>query len=98
AAARSWRASWLIATLLAATVATLADAALLQRSRSYFTGGFLAADVITGPAGAIGFLLGSLLADAGLLSLLVALVLWAAARYELRRWPSLLLAVALALA
>jgi glucan phosphoethanolaminetransferase (alkaline phosphatase superfamily) len=78
-------------------LATLADAALLQRSRSYFTGGFLAADAITGPADAIGFVLGSLAADAGLLSLLVALVLWATARYELRRWPSLLLAVALAL-
>ena len=76
----------------------MADAALLQRSRSYFTGGFLAADAITGPADAIGFVLGSLVADAGLLSLLVGLVLWAAARYELRRWPSLLLAVALALA
>ena len=97
ASARSWRASWLVATLLAATVATLADAALLQRSRSYFTGGFLAADAAIRPADAISFILGSLVADAGLLSLSIALVLWAAARYELRRLPSLLLAVGLAL-
>lgn len=94
----SWRARWIVATSLAATLATVADAALLQRSRSYFTGGFLAADAIERPAHAVSFVLASLVADAAVLSVLVALVLWAAARLGLRRWPAMLLAVALAMA
>jgi hypothetical protein len=93
----SWRVRWIVATTLASAVATLADAALLQRSRSYFTGGFLAADVITGPLDAAGFVLGSLIADAGVLSLLLAIALWTAARLGMRPWPAMALAVALSL-
>ena len=96
-AGASWRGRWIVTTVLASIVATLADAALLQRSRSYFTGGFLAADAIGGPADAVGFLLASLIADAGVLSVAVALLLWAAARLGLRRWPAMMLAAALAL-
>ena len=93
----SWRALWIGATIVATAVASLADAALLQRSRSYFTGGFLAADAIEGPLDAAGFVLGSLVADAGVLALVAALALWAAARLGLRRWAAVLLAVALPL-
>jgi hypothetical protein len=93
----SWRLRWVMATVVAATVATLADAALLQRSRSYFTGGFLAADAVTGPVDTIAFLLGSLVADAGVLGLFAAVALWVAARLRLRRWPAMVLAVCLAL-
>jgi glucan phosphoethanolaminetransferase (alkaline phosphatase superfamily) len=87
----------MLATAAAATIATLADAALIQRSRSYFTGGFLAADAATGPGDAAGFVLASLLADAGVLSLLIALMLWAAARLGVPQWPGTVLATALAL-
>ena len=93
----SWRARWIVASVLTATLATLADAALLQRARSYFTGGFLAADAIGGPSDAVGFFFGSLVADLGVSSLLVALVLWMAAKAGLRVWVAMFLAVGLAL-
>ena len=85
------------ATIVASGIATLADAALLQRARSYITGGFLAADAIRGPADALGFAIGSFIADAGVIGVFVALVLWLAASFKLRRGPATFLAVVLAL-
>ena len=42
--ALEWWKRWAITSLCAAAIATALDAALLQRTRAYFTGGFLAAD------------------------------------------------------
>jgi len=93
---RSWRASWLAASLLAAIGATTLDAVLLQRDRSYFTGGFLAVDYVRTPSEAALFLLGSLAADLGALALLTAAALWVASRTGAPRLGAVLAAVCIA--
>ena len=92
-----WWPEWVLATGCAAVVATAVDAALLQRGRSYFTGGFLAVDTVQSAPQAIGFALGSLAADAGMLGLVAAAVLWLAQRLRLPRGLALACAVAGAL-
>lgn len=83
--ASSWRAQWVLTTLAAAASATAVDAVLLQRKWTYFTGGFLSTDHVTSAAQAIEFLLSSLAADAAVVGVIVALVLWSAARLKLGR-------------
>ena len=54
---------------IAAVMASLFDAALLQRARAYFTGGFLSADHIQTLPQAVGFIGGSLLSDLGVVGI-----------------------------
>ena len=78
--------------------ATLLDAALLQRRRSYFTGGFLSTDHITSWSQAIAFAGGSLVADVAILGVLTALAMWALTRLGLSRKATLTIAFIVALA
>jgi hypothetical protein len=92
----SW-AQWAGATAAAATAATVLDALLLQRRRSFFTGGFLSVDHVTSPLEALAFLAGSALADISILGIAIALLLCAFGRLELKRKVALPAALALAL-
>ncbi len=84
-------------TVAVSVVATLADSALLYIRRSYFTGGFLATDYLTGPAQTVAFLTGSLLTDAALAALIVSAVLFIASRMRMPRNAALTAAFILAL-
>jgi hypothetical protein len=76
-------AEWLRLTMIAALFATGLDAALLERKKGFFTGGFLAEDHVRSPLEGLVFVGASLLADAALLGVLVALALWALGRFRL---------------
>jgi hypothetical protein len=84
--AAGWFAQWLALVVPLAVIVTVVDSLLLQRSRSFFTGGFLAADHITRPGEAASFLATSLLADVTLIGIAVAITLWVAG--QRRWWPS----------
>lgn len=75
---------WSALTLVAATVATLVDAYLLDRKIGLFTGGFLADVHLAGVLERAWFVANSLLGDAGTLGMIVALVLWICATLQLR--------------
>ncbi len=77
------RAFWLATTLAGALALTAFDALLLQKTKAFFTGGFLSPLHTSGPVEAAGFLLTSVLVDAGLVGLLAALVLWVTSRLRL---------------
>ena len=83
--AAEWRRQWLVGTAIAVVVATLLDAALLQRKRTYFTGGFLSVDHIKSAGQGVAFIGWSLAIDAAVLGVVVAAILWAAGRLNLRR-------------
>ena len=68
---------WAAATAAGALILTAVDAVLLERSKGFFRGGFLAVDYLQGPAQTSAFLLVSLLVDAALIGLITALVAWA---------------------
>jgi hypothetical protein len=85
AAGRHVGATWRRVTLGAALILTLLESLLLQRKRSFFTGGFLAAEHVSGPGEAAGFLVASLIVDASLAGLLAWLLLWATSRLRLTR-------------
>jgi hypothetical protein len=72
----SWRTVWLRLTALAAALATGLDAFLLERKKGFFTGGFLAVDHVQSPGEAVLFLAASLLADAAVVGVLIAVGLW----------------------
>jgi hypothetical protein len=76
-------AEWLRLTVIAALLATASDAALLERKKGFFTGGFLAEDHVRSPLEGLMFVGASLLADAALLGVLVAVALWALGRLRL---------------
>jgi hypothetical protein len=76
-------AEWLRLTVIAALLATGLDAALLERKKGFFTGGFLAEDHVRSPLEGLVFVGASLLADAALLGVLVAVGLWALGRLHL---------------
>jgi hypothetical protein len=86
-----------VTTLAVSVTATSFDAVLLQYKRSYFTGGFLAVDYITRPSQAFAFIVGSLLADAAVAGVLVALGLWLFGRLGVRRNVAFAAAITLAL-
>ena len=65
---------WAAATAAGAVGVTAVDAVLLERSKGYFRGGFLSEDHLEGPVQAAGFVALSLLIDAALVGLVVALV------------------------
>jgi hypothetical protein len=92
------RALWLQGTIAAACVATTLDAALLQQKKSFFTGGFLAANHASTAPEAAAFIAASLLVDASLIGLVALALLWATARLRLTRQARLLLVVGGALA
>lgn len=67
---------WAVVTLLGAALMSTLDAVLLQRARSFFTGGFLSVDHLTGSAETLVFLGVSVVADAAVLGLAAAVVMW----------------------
>ena len=71
---------WTSVTLVAAVLVTAVDAALLQRSRGLFTGGFLSVDHLDGFGETMAFVMVSLLIDAAIAGLLAAVALWAFGR------------------
>jgi hypothetical protein len=79
------RGEWLRLTATAALLATGIDAALLERKKGFFTGGFLAEDHVRSSLEGALFVGASLLADAALLGLLVAVGLWALSRLQFTR-------------
>ena len=83
--ASSFLRLWSAVTGLAAGLVSSADALLLQRSRSYFTGGFLAVDYLEGAAQTVLFLALSVLLDAAVVGALAFAAMWLAARWRLRR-------------
>ena len=86
---------WLRITLIAATLITAADAVLLELGRGYFSGGFLAADVLTTPAQVAGFLTTSFLLDAAAAAVVALVVLAGLSAVGLTgtawRWMSLVI-------
>jgi arylsulfatase A-like enzyme len=74
---------WGALTAAGAVVITAIDALLLERSKGFFRGGFLAEDYLVGPGQTALFLVVSLLVDAALVGLLVALVALALRRTRL---------------
>jgi hypothetical protein len=78
-----WRQVWLRGTVASALVLTVFDAGLLQRRKSFFTGGFLTDAYTTGLAGAAGFLTLSFMADAAVAGLLAAAAVWLSGRWRL---------------
>ncbi len=77
-----WR--WGLVTLAAAVVLSTIDALLLQRSKSFFTGGFLSVDHLNGPAGIAAFLVVSLVTDAAVVGVLAGFVMWMLCRRQVR--------------
>ena len=77
---------WSVVTIAAAALATALDAVLLQRSKSFFTGGFLSGEHLHGAGEIALFLLVSLIADAAVIGVLaaVAMVMLARARVAAR--------------
>lgn len=92
------RARWAWTTLAAAGAATALDAVLLQLRRSFFSGGFLAVDHVSGVAEGVTYLALSLLTDAAVAGVIVALALWGASRLRLSRAFAVGAALVLALA
>lgn len=87
-----WRI-WVALTLAASVLATAGDATLLQLRRSYFTGGFLAADHVTSPVQGLAFLLAAFIAEATLIGASAAVALWACGRLGLTRASAVVVAV-----
>lgn len=77
------RQNWVTATLVAASVISLADGILLQLRRDFFTGGFLSEDAATTWASRLLFGVCSLIVDAGA----AAPLAWGAA-WLLGGWPA----------
>jgi arylsulfatase A-like enzyme len=80
----SVRRPWAIITGLSALLVTAVGAYLLERSRGFFTGGFLSVDHLEGPLHAAVFLAASFVVDAALIGFSSAIALWALSRARLR--------------
>ena len=93
-----WLTPWLGVTAVAAVAMTAFDAALLHRGQAYFTGGFLSVDYVSTWSQAVAFFSGSLIADASVLGVLIAVVLRVCSRLDLSKRDSLILALMLSLA
>lgn len=89
---------WLPATITAAVLATIVEAALLQQKKAFFTGGFLAATQATRLPEALTFIGVSLLVDASLVGLTAALLMALTARARLTRVARFVLVTAGAVA
>jgi len=89
---------WIWPSVVASCGATVLDCLLLQRRRSYFTGGFLSVDSISTLGQAVAFVAGSLLADIAVLGPIVLVALWLGERSGFSRGARLTAALVLALA
>jgi glucan phosphoethanolaminetransferase (alkaline phosphatase superfamily) len=93
-----WLAPWLGVTAVAAVAMTAFDATLLHRRHAYFTGGFLSIDYVSTWPQAVAFFAGSLVADAAVLGVFIAIVLRVCSRLELSKKDSVILALMISLA
>ena len=76
---------WAPVTLTAAVLMTAVDAMLLERSRGFFTGGFLAVDHLVGLSDTALFIMMSLVTDAAVAGLLAAVAMVLLGRWRLSR-------------
>ena len=81
----TWIAPWAGVAMAAAVAATTMDAVLLQLRRSFFTGGFLAADHLTSLPQTAAFLAASLASDLSAIGIAALLVLWLLGRWRVNR-------------
>ena len=93
-----WLAPWLGVTATAAVVMTAFDAALLHRRQAYFTGGFLSVDYVTTWQQGAAFFASSLISDAAILGVFIAIVLRVCSRLDLSKRDSVVLAFMVSLA
>jgi len=93
-----WLAPWLGVTAAAAVVMTAFDAALLHRRQAYFTGGFLSVDYVTTWQQSVAFFASSLISDAAILGVLIAVVMRVCSRLDLSKRDSVVLAFMVSLA
>jgi hypothetical protein len=91
------RPGWWTLTFVAAALLTAFDGFLIQQKKSFFTGGFLAADHATGLQDVLGFAIASLASDAAVAGLLIAIGLRAFARTMLTSLARSLAVMSLAL-
>jgi len=89
---------WLSCSVLAGALISAVDAALIQRKRGIFTGGFLAADQLDRLSERVAFALLSVLSDAALASVLIVVAYALARRLGLRTTAARTLAVSCAAA
>jgi hypothetical protein len=75
---------WAVVTVFGASCLTLVDGLLLERSKGYFTGGFLATDHLAGVSDTAAFLATSLISDAAVVGLLAAFVMLVLTRLRVR--------------
>jgi hypothetical protein len=75
---------WFATAATGGALMSVADAALLQQTRSFFTGGFLASDYLRGPSAMAAFALVSWVCDTALVGITAAAVMWLLFRQELR--------------
>ena len=73
---QGWPWTWAAIAIIGAAAASIFDAVLLQRVRSYFTGGFLSADHIQTLPQTVGFIGGSLLSDLGVIAIVAVPAHW----------------------
>ena len=82
-----WLVDWFAVSLASGVAITLVDAALIERKLSYFSGGFLSEDHVSGAGEVAAFLMASLLADTAAAGLTVAVILWVCGNARIaRRW------------
>ena len=75
---------WVLVSAAGAVLISTIDALLLQRARSFFTGGFLSVDHLAGTSDIAAFLAVSLLADAAVVGIVAAAVMWILGRWRVR--------------
>lgn len=75
---------WAAVTCGGALLVSTFEALLLQRRRSFFTGGFLAVDYLTSPAEVVAFLVVSVLIDAALVGVIAGFMFWLLGRLRVR--------------
>ena len=71
-----WLLDWIVVTCATGVAITIMDATLIDRKISFFSGGFLSEDHVTGFGDAAAFVTASLAADTAIAGLIVAVVLW----------------------
>ena len=92
-----WWSQWALVAFGTAAVATTLDAFLLQRRRTFFTGGFLSVDHVRSPIEAAAFVAGSLVSDFCILGIAVVLTLWLCGHLRLTRGAAITAAIGLSL-
>jgi arylsulfatase A-like enzyme len=85
-ALRPFLVRWVFCILVGGLAVSLVDGALLQRSESYFTGGFLSTEHLSGAGDLASFLSVSLLIDASVVGLTAGLMMWITSGLRPRAW------------